>query len=311
MDCVYTSTGPLLSQEEFERAAALFAPSGDIFGDDDDMFAENMENDEPQAASTSSPPHARPSALSTPRVSFSFPEVMGDSNGSTPRLHSSSPTDNQWQQQQQQQQGEPATAIAQQQQSQRLENGIAAEQAQPAQNGAVAQLSNGKADIGEGDEVDYQSWPIKELRRFLTERGIVSCSLCFACCLLTSCSWVLTLHALYASHRSVKAAWGGRRYHALDDVCAHYGCVHQQAHFCLLASYMDVCNLCSRLQHLQDYAGAVEKGELAEKAKQAASQGPQGQDAAVPVGYAYDPASGMAHCCIFLQRMCQRSEQAS
>ena len=159
------------AQEEFERAAALFAPANDIFGDDDDMFAENMENNEPQPASISSPPHARPSALSTPRVSFSFPEIMGDSNGSTPRLHSSSPTD-QWQQQQ----GEPATAAAQQ--SQHLENGIAAEQAQPAQNGAVVQLSNGKADVGEGDEgdeVDYQSWPIKELRRFLTRRGIVSC----------------------------------------------------------------------------------------------------------------------------------------
>ena len=43
---------------------------------------------------------------------------------------------------------------------------------------------------------------------------------------------------------------------------------------------------------LQDYAGIVEKSELAEKVKQAASQGPEGQASTVPVGYAYDPSSG-------------------
>ena len=48
---------------------------------------------------------------------------------------------------------------------------------------------------------------------------------------------------------------------------------------------------------LQDYAGIVEKGELAERVKQAAAQGPQGQEAAVPAGYLYDPSSG-AHAFI-------------
>ena len=45
---------------------------------------------------------------------------------------------------------------------------------------------------------------------------------------------------------------------------------------------------------LQDYSGIVEKSELAAKVKQAASQGPEGQAHTVPVGYAFDPASGNA-----------------
>ena len=159
-------------QEEFERVAALLLPAGDMFGDDDDMFAENTENDEPQPAATSSPPNPpRPSALTTPRVSFSFPEIMGDGNGSTPRLHSASPTENQWQQQQQ---GEPASSVAAQQ-LQHVENGAAAAQVQAAPNGDAAGLSAGQLSTDEA-EVDYHSWPIKELRRFLTERGLVSCS---------------------------------------------------------------------------------------------------------------------------------------
>ena len=136
------------------------------------MFADNTENDAPQPAPTSPPSHLRPSALSTPRVSFSFPEVMGDSNGSTPRLHSISPTENEWQQHQQ---GDHATSAAATELAQRSENG-AAEQAQPAENGNATHLSNGNIQDKEEDKVDYQSWPIKELRRFLMERGVVSCS---------------------------------------------------------------------------------------------------------------------------------------
>lgn len=54
---------------------------------------------------------------------------------------------------------------------------------------------------------------------------------------------------------------------------------------------------CSCLLLLQDCAGIVEKRELADKVKEAAAQGPQGQGAAVPAGYAYDPSSG-AHAYI-------------
>lgn len=54
---------------------------------------------------------------------------------------------------------------------------------------------------------------------------------------------------------------------------------------------------CACLLLLQDCAGIVEKRELADKVKLAAAQGPQGQDAAVPAGYAYDPSSG-AHAYI-------------
>ena len=99
-------------QEYLERCAALFAPAADIFGDDDDMFAENAEN-EPQQAPPSTAP-SRISALTTPRVSFSFPEVMGDSNGSTPRLHSASPTDGPWPMQQPRESAaaEPSTSDA-------------------------------------------------------------------------------------------------------------------------------------------------------------------------------------------------------
>ena len=121
------------------------------------MFADNSEN-EPQQASTSTAP-SRISALSTPRVSFSFPEIMGDSNGSTPRLHSASPTDGPWQAQQQ---GEPAAA----------EPSNAAEQSNAVENGNNGQTANGQVQADEA-EVDYHSWPIKELRRFLTERGLV------------------------------------------------------------------------------------------------------------------------------------------
>lgn len=155
-------------QEDFERAAALLAPAGDMFGEDDDMFAENTENDDPQPAATSSSADPRPSALTTPRVSFSFPEIMADSSGSTPRLHSVSPTENQGQQLQQ---GEPASTAAQK--AQHVGNGTAAEQVEAAQNGDAAQFSLGKPQQEE-PEVDYHSWPIKELRRFLTERGMVS-----------------------------------------------------------------------------------------------------------------------------------------
>ena len=136
-------------QEELERIAALFAPAADIFGDDNDIFAGNSEN-EPQLASTSMPP-APISALSTPRVSFTFPDILGDGNGSTPRLHSASPSDSPWQPQQQ---GEPAAA---------------ADQSLSVGNGDVV---NGRLPAAEVD-VDYHSWPIKELRRFLTERGLV------------------------------------------------------------------------------------------------------------------------------------------
>ena len=160
-----------VTQEEFERADALLSPAGDMFGDDDDMFAENTENDEPRSAATSSPPNpSRPSDLTTPRVSFSFPEIMGDSNGSTPRLQSASPTENQWQQQQQ---AEPASSSAAAQQLQHVENGAAAAQVQ-APNGDAARPSAGQLPAEEA-EVDYHSWPVRELRRFLTERGVVSC----------------------------------------------------------------------------------------------------------------------------------------
>lgn len=152
-------------QEYLERCAALFAPAADIFGNDDDMFAENAEN-KPQQAPPSTAP-SRILALTTPRVSFSFPEVMGDSNGSTPRLHSASPTDGPWQVHQPRESAaaEPSTTA---------DTSDAAEQTMAVENGdAAAQLANGHLSAAEA-EVDYQSWPIKELRRFLTERGLVS-----------------------------------------------------------------------------------------------------------------------------------------
>ncbi len=159
-------------QEYLERCAALFAPAADIFGDDDDMFAENAENEPQQAPSSTAP--SRISALTTPRVSFSFPEVMGDSNGSTPRLHSASPTDGPWQvhQPRESEAAEPSTTA---------DTSDAAEQSTAVENGDAAQPANGHLSAAEA-EVDYQSWPIKELRRFLTERGLVSgCQAGFHC----------------------------------------------------------------------------------------------------------------------------------
>ena len=43
---------------------------------------------------------------------------------------------------------------------------------------------------------------------------------------------------------------------------------------------------------MQDANGLIEKSELAEKVKEVASQGPEGQASTAPAGYTYDAASG-------------------
>lgn len=62
---------------------------------------------------------------------------------------------------------------------------------------------------------------------------------------------------------------------------------------CLVPVCKEKCMAYFMFFLLQDFAGIVEKSELAEKVKQAASQGPEGQAVTVPVGYAFDPGSGM------------------
>jgi hypothetical protein len=48
----------------------------------------------------------------------------------------------------------------------------------PAANGVQAGGKAGAPPSRPADTTDYASWPIKELRRFLTERGVVSFALC-------------------------------------------------------------------------------------------------------------------------------------
>ena len=129
------------------------------------MFADNEEN-KPEKASTSTGP-TFPSLLTGPRASFSFPDVALDSNGGTPRLHLSSTS-------QSPQHAQQEAAM------------------HSATNGASGSSTfgreeiNGHAENGTSDltltaepsgpveaQVDYQSWPVKELRRFLSERGVV------------------------------------------------------------------------------------------------------------------------------------------
>ena len=159
-----------------------------MFGDDDDMFAGNAENNPQQ----------------------SVPVAQPLSRVSAPRLHSTSPSDSPWPAQQ-----PPAAQNQAVDQSHDAGNGIpdenaAADQAHAAGNGVSGESAAaakeqsqeaGNAVAGEGaaatndgsqtsvngvsgetaggasaptePEVDYQSWPIKELRRFLTERGLV------------------------------------------------------------------------------------------------------------------------------------------
>ena len=165
-------------QEHFEREAARFA----VFDNDDDMFADddNAEN-KPELASTSIAP-SFPSLLSTPRVSFSFPDVRIDSNGGTPRLHPASSSHSPQPPQQEAPNNSTANGdcgrgtFSSDETNGHAENGNSylQEEAQP--SGEPIQPSSVAPQQA---DVDYQSWPVKELRRFLSERGVVR-----ACCLI-------------------------------------------------------------------------------------------------------------------------------
>lgn len=148
-------------QEHFEREAARFA----AFDDDGDMFADDDEENKPEAASTSiAPPLA--SLLSTPRVSFSFPDVRVDSNGGTPRLH---PADTSHSPQHPHQEAATESVTNRHHGKNTFSNDtsnghVETDGAQPASEGSMPAAAQ---------EVDYQSWPAKELHRFLSERGVV------------------------------------------------------------------------------------------------------------------------------------------
>lgn len=179
-------------QEHFEREAARFA----VFDNDDDMFADddNAEN-KPELASTSIAP-SFPTLLSTPRVSFSFPDVRIDSNGGTPRLHpaSSSHSPQLPQQEAQQEAQNNSTAngdrgrgtFSCEETNGHAENGTSHQQEEAHPSGEPIQPSSGAPQQA---EVDYQSWPVKELRRFLSERGVVRACCPIACqCICHCCS---------------------------------------------------------------------------------------------------------------------------
>ena len=173
-------------QEHFEREAARFA----VFDNDDDMFADddNAEN-KPELASTSIAP-SFPSLLSTPRVSFSFPDVRIDSNGGTPRLHPASSSHSPQPPQQEAPSNSTANGesdrgrgtFSREQTNGHAENGNSylQEEAQP--SGEAIQPSSGAP----------------ELRRFLSERGVVR-SCCLIACQCCICHCCIERFACFAS----------------------------------------------------------------------------------------------------------------
>lgn len=137
------------------------------------MFADNQEN-KPEPAPASTAP-ALASLLSTPRMSFSFPDMSSlDSNGGTPRLHPVGTSHGQLQPHQEAA-ADTNGHVADTTFSRELTNCHA--QTDNAQTAAAQKVGKQAAD----PEVDYQSWPVKELRRFLSERGVVSHCLMSAC----------------------------------------------------------------------------------------------------------------------------------
>lgn len=104
------------------------------------------------------------------------------------------------------------------------------------------------------DTTNYASWPIKELRRFLTERGVVS-----AACTV-SLPWLLERAE---GVRLSAAQPQGRARISPTDFLYRRG--------------------------VQDSAGIIDKAELVERVKQAAAAGPEGE---APAGYTFDPATG-------------------
>jgi OCRE domain len=108
--------------------------------------------------------------------------------------------------------------------------------------------------------VDFDSWPIKELRRFLAERGEVKAStqsLLWSLRALVMC-WLAGCDACVLVQRGVMA----------DGLCRGT---------------------------LQDANGIVEKSDLVVRVKELAAKGPEGEVAAAPDGYVFDPASGLYH----------------
>ena len=153
----------MLQQELFEREAARFP----AFENNVDIFCDDEENKAEQPSTSTAP--SFPSLLTAPRASFSFPDITLDSNGGTPRLHLAGTI-----QSPQHAQQEAATDSA--------TNGASGSSTfggekvnGHAENGTSdLPLSAGPSSDNIQAEVDYQSWPVKELRRFLSERGVVS-----------------------------------------------------------------------------------------------------------------------------------------
>ena len=160
-------------QQHFEKEAARFA----AFDEEDDMFADDTKN-KPEQASTSAPV-ALPSLLSTPRASFTFPEVWADSNSGTPRLHPAGTSHSQLQPQDSQPQlqdghSELQNGLPQLQNTASNGNAASSSAAEAESNGHARGPTAAPAAEASAAQVDYHSWPVKELRRFLVEKGVVS-----------------------------------------------------------------------------------------------------------------------------------------
>ena len=127
-------------------------------------------------------------------------------------------------------------------------------------------------------DVDYSTWPVKELKRFLTERGeVCSLSSVFDPQLSAFCTGSSISGAHDCSHY-IWALASSRQTSYLEKVIS------------------TVWSTDDRRQHRmlrhQDASQIVEKDDLVARVKAVASRGPEGEEAAAPAGYELDPASG-------------------
>ncbi len=127
------------SQEDFAKAAALFARKPEVEAAEADMFADDGDDD--MFADSDGEAGGKPAAK--PAAAAATHPAAG------PATAPSAP-------------GQPAAGGA---------AGAAA--AGGAQPGAAAGRDGMSHQPSRGAQVDYSSWPIKELRRFLQERGVV------------------------------------------------------------------------------------------------------------------------------------------
>ena len=312
-------------REDFERAAALFAPvdpqpssvAGD--GSADDMFADSDDEAGAPGPSTRPSPPDPSSAAQRPAPGTAAgappggagPSRGGADSGAEPDAPAA--------------QVAAAPAVAQDGGSGAQRASASAAEARDGTAGAngtpcaaAAPAGNGHAAAAapaqEADE--YASWPVKELRRFLQERGadlggIVDKSELVAKVRVRTCSplqaiWGLVLgRLLWLTDGVLGATQATGRFGAFSQVNASRG-VRTWVHCICMVSPAACLRRAAAMLRRTAWATTVHTSLLVlsqivqaclpaclGQVREAAAAGPEGEAAAPPPGYAYDPASGL------------------